>query len=71
MPSDRLKKRSVNIAGHLTSITLEDIFWETLKTIAQEQGLSRQRLIENIDKTREGSLSSALRVYVLKKTLRD
>ena len=63
------KKRSISIAGHLTSITLEDIFWETLKTIAQEKGLSRQTLIENIDKTRTGSLSSALRVFVLQEVL--
>ncbi len=64
------KKRSITIAGHRTSITLEDIFWKTLKEIARAQGVSRQHLIEDIDKKRTGSLSSALRVYAMVETLR-
>ena len=68
--TELLRRRSVTIAGHRTSITLEDIFWVTLKEIAKGQGVSRQQLIEDIDKKREGSLSSALRVYVMVETLR-
>jgi len=70
MAADFPKKRSITIAGHKTSITLEDIFWKTLKEISRAQGVSRQELIEDIDKRREGSLSSALRVYVMVETLR-
>lgn len=70
MTSDQPKKRSVLIKGHATSITLEDIFWKTLKEIARAQGVSRQELIEDIDKKRTGNLSSALRVYAMVETLR-
>jgi predicted DNA-binding ribbon-helix-helix protein len=60
-----LKKRSVKIAGHVTSITLEEPFWQELKTLAKKEGLSLNALITKIDKTRSGNLSSALRVYIL------
>lgn len=67
----KIKKRSITIAGHRTSITLEDIFWEALKNIASAKGISRQTLIEGIDKTRTTSLSSALRVYAMKEVLKN
>lgn len=67
----KIKKRSITIAGHRTSITLEDIFWDTLKEIATTKGTSRQTLIEKIDKERTTSLSSALRVYVLREKLEN
>ena len=70
MPETEVKKRSITIAGHRTSITLEDIFWDTLKDIAQKQGLSRQQLIIKIDETRTGSLSSTLRIYAMKEALK-
>lgn len=70
MPNGEVKKRSITIAGHRTSITLEDIFWNALKDIAKARGLSRQQLIEKIDETRPGSLSSALRVYAMKEALK-
>lgn len=61
-----MKKRSVRIAGHATSITLEDEFWDALKTIADERKLSINDLIAEIDTARGGSnLSSAIRVFVL------
>lgn len=61
-----IKKRSVNIAGHSTSITLEEPFWDALKSIAATQNISMNTLITAIDKTRgAANLSSALRVYVL------
>ncbi|WP_298373603.1 ribbon-helix-helix domain-containing protein [Azospirillum sp.] len=60
-----MKKRSVMIAGHPTSVSLEEEFWEALKGVAQTRGLSVNALIEDIDRTRAGNLSSAVRVHVL------
>jgi predicted DNA-binding ribbon-helix-helix protein len=62
-----LQKHSVKIAGHATSITLEDEFWNALKEEASKQGTSVSALIAEIDENREGNLSSAIRVYVLKR----
>ncbi len=59
------RKRSIVIAGHATSVSLEPEFWEALKEIAQRRGTSVPRLIEDIDAGREGNLSSAIRVFVL------
>lgn len=58
-------KRSVNIAGHRTSITLEQPFWDSLKTIAAERRQPISRLIAEIDGQQPANLSSALRVFVL------
>jgi predicted DNA-binding ribbon-helix-helix protein len=59
-------KRSVAIAGHRTSVSLEEPFWETLREIAERRGISVQALIGQIDSTRGGqNLSSAIRVFVL------
>ncbi len=63
---DILEKHSVVIAGHQTSITLENIFWNKLKEIAKQQGKSLKALITEIDENRHTNLSSAIRVYVLK-----
>jgi predicted DNA-binding ribbon-helix-helix protein len=60
-----MKKRSVKIAGHSTSITLEEPFWRALKDLADEQDISLNELVTRVDKARKGNLSSALRVYVL------
>lgn len=62
-------KRSVTIAGHATSVSLEPEFWEALKEIAAGEGLSLNALIARIDARRNGPLSSAIRVFVLE-TLR-
>jgi predicted DNA-binding ribbon-helix-helix protein len=64
-----MKKRSVTIAGHRSSITLEDAFWTALQDIAKRENLSLNGLITRIDSERapEQNLSSALRVYVLNK----
>lgn len=59
------KKRSVRISGHETSITLEEPFWDALREIARENKVSVNKLMSDIDKDREGNLSSALRVYIL------
>jgi predicted DNA-binding ribbon-helix-helix protein len=59
-------KRSVSIAGHRTSISLEEPFWEVLREIAERETLSIQALIGRIDAERdEQNLSSAIRVFVL------
>jgi predicted DNA-binding ribbon-helix-helix protein len=61
-------KRSVSIAGHRTSISLEEPFWEGLREIAARESLSVQALIGRIDAERGGqNLSSAIRVFVLMK----
>jgi len=62
-----MKKRSVKIAGHATSITMEDEFWDALKSIAEKEGRPLATLISGVDAVRgERNLSSALRVYALK-----
>ena len=62
----RVVKRSLVIAGHRTSISLEDAFWGRLRAIAAERGLSLNRLAAMVDASRGGAnLSSAIRVFVL------
>jgi predicted DNA-binding ribbon-helix-helix protein len=63
--SQSVKKHSVVIAGHRTSLSLEDAFWRALTDLARQEGISVNALIERIDSTRSGNLSSAARVYVL------
>ena len=59
-------KRSVAIAGHRTSVSLEAPFWEALRDIAHQRGASVQQLIGEIDAGRGAhNLSSAIRVFVL------
>jgi predicted DNA-binding ribbon-helix-helix protein len=67
----RLRKHSVSIAGHRTSITLESAFWDALSTIAQRRGMTIAGMIAEIDRARESdvaapNLSSAIRVFVLR-----
>ncbi len=65
-PNDAaIQKHSVLIAGHPTSITLERAFWEQLKLEAMQREISLNQLIAQIDETRTGNLSSAIRVFVL------
>jgi len=61
----RLRKRSVLVAGHRTSVSLEDAFWEVLRILADRRGLSLNQLVAEVDESRTGNLSSALRVYAL------
>ena len=60
-----IRKRSVLIAGHPTSLSLEVEFWSALRDIARQRGLSLNRLVAAVDAERRGNLSSALRVFVL------
>ncbi len=66
LPGGGAVKRSVRIAGHPTSVSLEPEFWDALKEIAKRRGLSMNELVAEIDTGRSTNLSSALRVYVLK-----
>jgi predicted DNA-binding ribbon-helix-helix protein len=60
-------KRSIDIAGHKTSVSLEDEFWEGLRAIAELQHLTVSALTKRIDNERHNrNLSSAIRVFVFK-----
>ena len=61
----RIRKRSVTIAGHRTSVSLEEAFWVALHGIAKARGQSVSELVAEIDRVRRGNLSSAIRVFVL------
>jgi len=59
-------KRSIVIAGHKTSVSLEEPFWRGLKEIAQSQSQTLSDTVAEIDLTRQqGNLSSAIRLFVL------
>jgi predicted DNA-binding ribbon-helix-helix protein len=68
-----INKRSVTIAGHATSLSLETPFWDALQEIARQRGVSLNQLVTLVDRqrlergdgTRRGNLSSSLRVFVL------
>ena len=59
-------KRSIVIAGHKTSVSLEEAFWKGLKDIAAARDTTLSDLVATIDSTRRhGNLSSAIRLFVL------
>ncbi len=59
-------KRSIVIAGHKTSVSLEDAFWRGLKEIANGREMTLSDLVASIDTDRRhGNLSSAIRLFVL------
>ena len=59
-------KRSIVLAGHKTSVSLEDAFWNGLKEIAGRRLMTLSTLVDSIDAQRQhGNLSSALRLFVL------
>lgn len=72
----KLRKRSVIIAGHRTSVSLEQAFWDTLHRIAKARGRSVNALIAEVDAQRStggaggANLSSALRVFILDEVLK-
>ena len=68
-------KRSVTIAGHATSISLEPVFWDALVAAAAEQGVPLGTLVARIDADRIGSdgppnLGSAIRVWLFERARR-
>ena len=65
-------KRSVMIAGHATSISLEPVFWEALREAAQAEGLPLSALVARIDAARveapgPPNLASAIRVWLFRR----
>ena len=62
-----MSKRSVTIAGHRTSISLEPPFWDALAEIAAARGMSVAALVAEIDRSRpdDTNLSAALRIFAL------
>ena len=62
-------KRSIDVNGRKTSVTLEDEFWEALRTIAHRKKITLVAIVDQIHQTRNKSnLSSAIRVFVLKRS---
>lgn len=69
----RPRKHSVTVAGHATSLSLEDAFWDALKAAAAERGVSVNALLTEIDAARSAgaagtppvALSAAVRVWLL------
>jgi predicted DNA-binding ribbon-helix-helix protein len=67
MRKSAVVKRSIVIAGHKTSVSMEDDFWKKLKEIAHKQEQTVSDLVAKIDKDREHTnLSSAIRLFVLR-----
>ncbi len=68
-PASGLIKRSVTIAGHRTSVSLEPVFWDALVRAAEEEGRSVNALVAEIDEARTTNLSSAIRVWLFERKL--
>lgn len=61
-----IRKRTVRVGGHITSLSIEEPFWQGLKEIARERQLPLNTLITDIHKQRQhANLSSVLRLFVL------
>jgi predicted DNA-binding ribbon-helix-helix protein len=66
MRSSIVKRRPIIIDGRRTNVSLEDLFWELLKEIAQTQGQTLSDLVDKIGEDRQdANLSSAIRLFVL------
>ena len=64
-------KKSLILSGHKTSIALEKEFWKALEIISENNNIGIDKLIEKIDKKeRNGSLASAIRVFILKEFMK-
>lgn len=61
----KMRKHSVLLDGHQTSVSLEDAFWNALLVIAEQRGQSVNKLVTELDHARATNLSSAIRVFVL------
>jgi len=66
MTDGAIRKRSVSLAGHRTSVSVEDAFWDELKRLAARDALTVTELLTRLDAERPGNLSSAIRLHVLK-----
>ena len=69
-PPAQIVKYSVSLAGHRTSVSLEPKFWELLQASARRRNMSINALVFEIDQSRAGNLSSAVRLYVLDELMR-
>ncbi|MDR6304530.1 putative DNA-binding ribbon-helix-helix protein [Nitrobacter vulgaris] len=59
-------KRSIVVAGHKTSVSLEEAFWNGMKEISSHRDMTLSELVGEIDSNRQqGNLSSAIRLFVL------
>jgi predicted DNA-binding ribbon-helix-helix protein len=61
-----IRKHSVVVEGHATSVSLEAEFWDALIAIAGQRRVTINDLVAEIDRVRQGNLSSAIRVFVLR-----
>ena len=66
MASPERTKRSVTVAGHATSVSLEPEFWDAFRALCRRRTISARKLIEEIDAGRTTNLSSAIRLFVLR-----
>jgi len=60
-----IRKRSVIVSGHRTSVSLEELFWEALAELATERRISINHLVTEIDCESPSNLSSAIRIHIL------
>ena len=61
-----IEKRSIMVAGHTTSVSLEEAFWNGMKEISRLRGMTLSELVGEVDSNRQqGNLSSAIRLFVL------
>ena len=69
MAHGRIRKRSLTIRGHRTSVSLEDEFWSAFREIALTEGLSTNELAARVDAQRDisANLASSIRVFVLER----
>ena len=69
MAHGRIRKRSLTIRGHRTSVSLEDEFWSAFREIASTEGLSTNELAARVDAQRDisANLASSIRVFVLER----
>ena len=68
----RVLKRSIVVGRHKTSVSLEDVFWNELRQIAQDLGVHLSELVARIDAERQhGNLSSAIRLFVFEERCKN
>ena len=70
MGAEGVQKRSLTIAGHRTSISLEPVFWHALRKAAAEEARPLAALVTDIDEARGTNLSSAIRVWLFERAVR-
>ena len=71
MAAEGVQKRSLTIAGHRTSISLEPVFWNALRKAAEEEARPLAALVTDIDEARGINLSSAIRVWLFERAIRS